>query len=100
MNAGGRWGQISDVVRELTVVDALGDVRRLSSAEAGFGYRRSNLAGVVVCQVKMELTPEAPAAIRERFRAVWKAKTASQPMADASVRLCVQESERRLARGR
>ena len=84
MNAGGRWGQISDVVRELTVVDAPGDICRLSPADAGFGYRRSNLAGVVVCQVAMELTRDDPDAVRERFKAVWQTKTDTQPMSEAS----------------
>jgi len=84
MNAGGRWGETANVVRELTVVDALGDVRRLSAAEAGFGYRRSSLGGMVVCQVVMELKREDPAAIRERFKVVWAAKCRSQPMAEPS----------------
>ncbi|HSW45031.1 MAG TPA: FAD-binding protein, partial [Phycisphaerae bacterium] len=39
MNAGGRWGQIADVVRGLTVVDGRGEIKRLVAAEAGFGYR-------------------------------------------------------------
>lgn len=84
MNAGGRWGQISDVVRALTVVNDLGDVRRLSPAEAGFGYRRSSLAGVVVCDLRIELTRDDPKAIRERFKAVWKSKAATQPMSSPS----------------
>ncbi len=84
MNAGGRWGQIADVVRDLTVVDPLGGIRRLSAAEAGFGYRRSNLGGMVVCQVRMELKREDPAAIRERFKVVWASKRRTQPMAELS----------------
>jgi UDP-N-acetylmuramate dehydrogenase len=84
MNAGGRWGQISDVVRELTVVNELGDIRRIDREDAGFGYRRSSLAGVVVCDVRLQLTRDDPGAIRDRFKAIWKTKAATQPMSAPS----------------
>ena len=48
------------------------------------GYGRSNLAGMVVCQVRMELTPDEPSAIRERSKVVWRAKSTTQPMSDPS----------------
>jgi UDP-N-acetylmuramate dehydrogenase len=80
MNAGGKRGQIADVVGGLTVVDARGDIRRLAPAEAGFGYRRSNLAGLVICEVRLELRPENPIEVRERFTDAWRSKSATQPM--------------------
>jgi UDP-N-acetylmuramate dehydrogenase len=84
MNAGGKWGQIADVVRGLTAVDALGGIRRLTPAEAGFGYRRSNLAGMVVCDLKLELRAGSPIEIRERLKDAWRSKSATQPMREWS----------------
>jgi len=84
MNAGGKWGQIADVVRGLTVVDGRGDVRRLTPAEAGFGYRRSSLAGMVICDVQLELQPEDPIEVRERLKGAWRSKSATQPMHELS----------------
>jgi UDP-N-acetylmuramate dehydrogenase len=84
MNAGGKRGQIADVVGGLTVVDARGDIRRLAPAEAGFGYRRSSLAGMVICDVELELRPENPIEIRERLKDTWRSKSATQPMGELS----------------
>lgn len=84
MNAGGKWGQIADVVRVVTVVDREGDVRELTPDEVGFAYRRTLLKGAIICQAKLELIPEDPAVLRERFRDIWSSKKASQPLAEPS----------------
>jgi UDP-N-acetylmuramate dehydrogenase len=84
MNAGGKRGQIADVVRELTVVDGRGDIRRLAPAEASFGYRRSSLAGVVICDVALELRTEDPIEVRTRLKDAWRSKNATQPMHELS----------------
>jgi len=84
MNAGGRWGQIADVVDGLTVVDGRGEIRWLSADQAGFGYRRSNLADMVICDVALELIPGEPATLFRRFREIWSSKSRRQPMAEAS----------------
>lgn len=84
MNAGGRFGQIADVVRDVTVVDENGDVRRLSKDEVGFTYRRTRLNGAVVCAATLVLRRDDPAALRKRFLEIWQYKKLSQPLADMS----------------
>lgn len=80
MNAGGRWGEIADVVREVSVVEASGAVRTLGRDQIGFGYRRSGLGGAVVCEVTLNLTPDDPRRVRERYDEIWAIKKASQPL--------------------
>jgi UDP-N-acetylmuramate dehydrogenase len=84
MNAGGRWGQVADVVREVTVVDALGTLRTIPTQEIGFAYRHSNLQDMIICQAKMELTPDDPERIRQQFMDIWEHKKSTQPLAHAS----------------
>lgn len=84
MNAGGRFGNICDVTAEVAVVDPQGRYRTLTRQEAGFRYRGSNLAGMVVCGAALALEPADPAALRERFREIWEAKKRTQPLAEHS----------------
>jgi len=84
MNAGGRCGQIADVVRELTVVDKHGSVNRLSPSQAGFGYRSTSLDGAVIYQAKLDLTPDDPARLYEQFLAIWDHKKRTQPLQEQS----------------
>ncbi len=84
MNAGGQWGQIADVVREVTVVDERGAMRHLPASEVGFSYRNTRLGDAVVCQAKLELRPGDPVVLRDRFMAIWEQKKRSQPLSEAS----------------
>jgi UDP-N-acetylmuramate dehydrogenase len=84
MNAGGRWGEIADVVREITVVDADGVPRTLDAEEAGFSYRHSLLQDTIICQARLELTLDDPARIRQQFMEIWDKKKHSQPLDQAS----------------
>lgn len=84
MNAGGRFGNICDVVHHVTVVDAAGELRTLSREEAGFRYRGSNLGGTVVCSAGLTLEPADPDQLKARFREIWEMKKNTQPLADNS----------------
>lgn len=84
MNAGGRWGQIADVVRRVTVVEPGRGLRVLEPAEVGFAYRRTELGEAIVCGVELALTWDDPQALRERMLAIWSAKKAAQPFAEHS----------------
>jgi UDP-N-acetylmuramate dehydrogenase len=84
MNAGGRFGSICDVVRDVTVVDAAGEWRTLTRDEAGFRYRGSDLGGMVICGAGLMLEPTDPRQLRARFREIWEMKKNTQPLADNS----------------
>lgn len=57
MNAGTRYGYVSDVTRRVKVVDADGTVHDLTPDEVGFDYRGSNLqsGGRIVVEADFEL---------------------------------------------
>jgi UDP-N-acetylmuramate dehydrogenase len=80
MNAGGRWGEISSVVQDVTVIEPFGGLRRLGRGEMGFSYRHSNLGGAVVCEATLRLVPGNPEEIRARYKEIWDAKHAGQPL--------------------
>ncbi|UCD27969.1 MAG: UDP-N-acetylmuramate dehydrogenase [Planctomycetota bacterium] len=84
MNAGGRFGEIADVVRDITVIDEFGALHKLSRDEVGFGYRGTNLNGSVICWATLELKGGDPDKIQERFLAVWDHKKKTQPMGECS----------------
>lgn len=80
MNAGGRDGEIGELVRSVRVMDASGCVRDLHRGELRFAYRRSSLAGQIVLAVELTVEPDDPTRIKRRLREVWKYKSASQPL--------------------
>jgi UDP-N-acetylmuramate dehydrogenase len=84
MNAGGRFGQISDTVLDVTVVDPQGGVRTLSHEEVGFRYRHTDLNGSCVCGASLQLRRDDPKRLRTRFLEYWQYKKRSQPLADFS----------------
>ncbi len=84
MNAGGRFGEISNSVRRVRVVSADGNVEWLARQDVGFAYRHTDLGGRIVVEVEFDLQPEDPATIRKRLLEVWAYKKASQPLADHS----------------
>ncbi len=81
MNAGGRYGQIADVVESVEVVDACGRRVTLTHEQVGFGYRQTNLDGYVVVGATLRLEEADPDPVRERMQEIWNAKKAEQPMA-------------------
>ncbi|MBI4579069.1 MAG: UDP-N-acetylmuramate dehydrogenase [Planctomycetes bacterium] len=81
MNAGGRWGEISTVVQDVSVLEPDGGLRTLARDEVGFSYRRTSLGGAVACGATLRLTPGDPDKVMERYREIWAAKQAAQPLA-------------------
>ena len=84
MNAGGAWGQISDVAQSVRVVEMSGAVRTIDRADIDFGYRRSGLHDLVIVQAVIALTPGDPETLRNRLKEVMAHKKRTQPMADNS----------------
>jgi UDP-N-acetylmuramate dehydrogenase len=82
MNAGGRFGEFSDVVREITVLDRDGRVERWPRERIGFGYRRSAVGDRVVLSAQLGLSREDPMVSRERFEEYFGYKLRTQPMAE------------------
>jgi UDP-N-acetylmuramate dehydrogenase len=84
MNAGGGAFAFGRLVTAVGVVDAGGRVDRLGPGQLYFSYRHSNLAGLTVTDVELQLRPDDPAAIRERARRAMAEKQARQPLGERS----------------
>jgi UDP-N-acetylmuramate dehydrogenase len=64
MNAGCHGAEFSEVVTEVTVMDARGKVKQLSRKQISFKYRATNLEGIVI-EAKLVLGEESPAKLKE-----------------------------------
>jgi UDP-N-acetylmuramate dehydrogenase len=83
-NAGAHGGEISDVVRDVVVLDAGGGIVSLTGAECGFGYRESRFkhSNEVILEATIGLGQGDPDAIRALVDAHQAQRRATQPLAD------------------
>lgn len=100
MNAGGKYGNISDTLKSVTVMDKQGNIRILKKPDIKFGYRTSGIlkAGHIVYMVTLGLKKSRPATIRKRLSAILRAKRATQPLAAWSAG-CVFKNPSKLSAG-
>jgi len=86
MNAGGKYGQMADIVKSVWVITKDGRIKTISKQGNGikFTYRWSNLKGRLVGEVTLQLKPATPAAVSSRIRAILNEKRQTQPLADWS----------------
>jgi UDP-N-acetylmuramate dehydrogenase len=84
MNAGGRYGEIADVVASVDVLTKAGETLTLTRPQINFAYRRSGLNKYIILGAELLLTRQATAPLRERLKEVMEYKKKSQPMADNS----------------
>lgn len=78
MNAGGRHGEISQIVRSVDVLEANGRPLRLQRDEVGFRYRATRLGSRVVLGATIDLKPDP--SVRERYEAILEDKKRTQPL--------------------
>jgi len=83
MNAGGRHGNIGDVITSLALMDWDGNVHILARDQLRFEYRNSNLDGVVL-RAELEMTKGDPEALAAQMKEVLHKKQESQPMSAKS----------------
>ena len=80
MNAGCYGSYIADVCREITLVTRCGQVKSISAAEAGFGYRSSAVPdGAVIVEAVFECHPSPPEELEARMAAQIEFRNDSQP---------------------
>ena len=80
MNAGSYGGEMSGVVRSLSVMDHRGEVRELRGEEARFGYRASHIPGRVILGGVVETRRGETGKIREIVHGNLLRKKTSQPI--------------------
>lgn len=88
MNAGGAFGQISDVVLEIEGVDRAGRDVRLERDHIAFAYRSSGLHDLIVTGCTLGLREGDASALRRRMLEVMEYKKQSQPLAAHSAGCC------------
>ena len=84
MNAGGRSGEFSTIVKEVRTLAPDGTVADRSREQVGFSYRHTDLDGCIVLSATLELNEDDPAEVRRRFDECFQQKLRTQPIADKS----------------
>lgn len=87
MNAGGAFGQISDVVRRVHALTHDGRHVTLARNDIDFGYRRSGLNDLIITRIELQLErvdAEEQPELRESLKRVMAYKKHSQPMSERS----------------
>lgn len=82
MNAGAYGGEMKDVLTEVTVMNAEGDIFILPTEELELGYRTSIIktAGYIVLEAKIRLKEGDPEVIRETMKDLTIRRTTKQPL--------------------
>jgi UDP-N-acetylmuramate dehydrogenase len=97
-NAGGRYGDLGQLVRSVTVLTYQGERQIRRSDELAFAYRQSNVDDAVVLEAELELRPDDPEEIARRLRKIWVLKKSSQPLGSQSAG-CIFKNPRGLSAG-
>ena len=82
MNAGAYGGEMKDVLTEVTVMNAEGDIFTLPTEELELGYLTSIIktAGYIVLEAKIRLKEGDPEVIRETMKDLTIRRTTKQPL--------------------
>ena len=84
MNAGGRFGEFGQVVREVRVLRPDGGTENWSRQRCGFGYRCSDVGDNIVLSAQLELVEDDPIRVRRVFEELFAQKRVAQPLGDRS----------------
>jgi UDP-N-acetylmuramate dehydrogenase len=98
MNAGGKFGDIGAVVKNVTVMDAGGTVFERTKDDLVFDYRSTNIAATFIVGATLELEEDDPNRIMKRMKEVWMYKRNSQPLNTKSCG-CIFKNPRGLSAG-
>jgi len=80
MNAGGKYGDISDNIRSLTTMTLDGTIIKYMREEVDFEYRRCNLSGQIVIEVEFQLNESKIEVVLEKMDEIYNEKQESQPL--------------------
>lgn len=84
MNAGGRFGEFGQVVREADLLRGDGEIECRSHDQIGFRYRHSDLRDEIVLSVRLDLVEDDPRRVTRRFDECFSYKRNSQPLTERS----------------
>ena len=84
MNAGGRYGDISDTISALTTITFDGKITNRSRKDVKFAYRECNLSNQVVVKVEFALKESRKEEVLEKMSKIYKEKKEKQPLSTFS----------------
>ncbi len=100
MNAGGRWGEMWDVLETVRVLDEDGAFVDLAREQCSPRYRDGNLGGRVVVGAVLRFRPEPKRIVAARMREYLVAKNAVQPVTEWSAGCVFKNPDPELSDGR
>ena len=80
MNAGGKYGDISDTIRSLTTMTFDGTIIKYMREDVGFEYRGCNLSEQIVIEVEFELNESKIEVVLEKMDEIYNEKQEGQPL--------------------
>ena len=80
MNAGGKYGDISDTIDSLTTMTFDGKITKHSRDDVEFAYRGCNLSGQIVVNVEFTLKESKIEVVLEKMDEIYKEKKEKQPL--------------------
>ncbi|MFT7668774.1 MAG: UDP-N-acetylmuramate dehydrogenase [Planctomycetota bacterium] len=99
-NAGGRWGDIWDVVESLRVLTSAGEVLDLDRKDCSPSYRDGQIGKRVVVAAVLRLEPESKAQVKDRARQYLLEKNRVQPVTEACAGCIFKNPDKELSDGR
>lgn len=88
MNAGGKYGDIGQVVSRVQVMSATGQVYYRDADDLEFTYRASNIDAPLILEAEFQMQEDDPKELAKRTKEIYFYKTNSQPMGDKSAGCC------------
>lgn len=79
MNAGCHGAEFAEIVTDVTVIDAAGDVRTIPRRQISYKYRGSSLGHVVVLEARLGLGEEDPSKLKEHQARLLRWRKAKTP---------------------
>jgi UDP-N-acetylmuramate dehydrogenase len=80
MNAGGKYGDISDTISSLTTMTFDGKITNLNRKDVEFAYRECSLNKQIVVQVEFALKESKIEVVLEKMDEIYKEKKEKQPL--------------------
>jgi len=100
MNAGGRWGEMWDVVESVRVIDTDGTLRDLAREDCRPTYRNGGLGERVVLGAVLRFDVVPRPVVQERMREYLQAKNKVQPVTEWSAGCVFKNPDPELSDGR
>ena len=98
MNAGGKYGDIGAVVRNVQVMDISGTLFERDKDDLVFDYRSTNISAKFILGATLELEEDDPDRIMKKTKEIWMFKRNTQPLNTKSCG-CIFKNPRGLSAG-